>query len=325
MTAKIAIVLATYNPHPTYFQKQIQSLREQTWQNWICYVVDDRSSAESQAIITSTLGNDCRFCFFSHSENTGSYHNFERGLQLCAEDETIDAIATCDQDDIWIRDKLETQWQALESKSAILVHSDLELIDGQDKTRYPSAWEFERRSPQNLTPERLLLRNTITGCAMMFRSELLAKILPFPLHNGGDWCHDWWIALMASHQGAIAHLTVPLVRYRIHESNSVGVVRNAGTFSQELIAGLQKAEKLQGLSYITHRNLNRAVCDRENLNPNDLHHNPFSGESLNFGLPILCLGWQSWQGGYGSPGIAMRVFVHKCRHDLARLFEIKML
>ena len=41
LTEKIAIVLATYNPNLEYFQKQIQSIKNQTYQNYICHIVDD--------------------------------------------------------------------------------------------------------------------------------------------------------------------------------------------------------------------------------------------------------------------------------------------
>jgi len=318
---KIGIILATYNPDLGYLRKQIESLRGQTWHDWICYVVDDRSSEACQHQIQALIAADPRFQFHPYSENVGSYHNFERGLQLCMGDASLEAIACCDQDDVWLPDKLERQWHALESESALLVHSDLELIDGQDQTRHASAWEFEKRSPQNLTPRLLLLRNTLTGCTMMFRPQLLPVVLPFPARNGGDWYHDWWIALIASHQGKIAHIPHPLVRYRIHESNTVGVVEDAGTLSQEAIAAWQKIGKMTGRSYITHRNLNQAVCDRLNLNPQEVKNNPFGDRPLNFGLPILQLGWRSWQAGYGSQGIALRVFVHKCRKDVKRLLS----
>ncbi|MBP0027597.1 glycosyltransferase [Roseofilum sp. Guam] len=318
---KIGIILATYNPNMEYLRKQIESLREQTWQDWMCHVVDDCSSEGCQSQIQATIAGDRRFHFHSYSENVGSYHNFERGLELCVGDQRLEAIACCDQDDIWLPDKLERQWHALESQSALLVHSDLELIDAQDDTCHPSAWEFEQRSPQKLTPQLLLLRNTLTGCTMMFRPELLSVVLPFPPRKGGDWYHDWWIALIASHRGKIAHISTPLVRYRIHDTNTVGVVENAGTLSQEVMTGLQKAEKLRGRSYITHCNLNHAVCDRLNLNPQEVENNPFGDRPLNFGWPILELGWRSWQAGYGSQGIALRVFVHKCRKDVKRLLS----
>ncbi|MDJ1181248.1 glycosyltransferase family 2 protein [Roseofilum sp. BLCC_M91] len=320
MKRNIGIVLATYYPNLEYLRKQIQSLQGQTWQDWVGYVVDDGSSQDCQIQIQEMIAEDPRFQFYPYSDNRGSYRNFERGLQLCVDDPSLGAIACCDQDDIWLPDKLERQWQALESQSALLVHSDLELIDAQDQTRHRSAWQFEKRAPQNLSPQLLLLRNTLTGCTIMFRPQLLWLLLPFPARNGGDWYHDWWIALIASHQGKIAHIPYPLVRYRIHETNTVGVVENAGTLSQEAIAAWQNLGKMTGRSYITHCNLNQAVCDRLSLTQ-DVANNPFGDRPLNFGLPILKLGWRSWQAGYGSQGIALRVFVHKCRKDVKRLLS----
>ncbi len=319
MTAKLAIVLATYHPNPEYWCKQLQSLQRQTWTHWICHVVDDGSSPTVQESIAESVREDRRFQFHPYPENVGSYRNFERGLALCAQDSTIAAIACCDQDDIWLPDKLERQWQALESESALLVHSDLELINAQDQTLHPSAWQFEQRHPQALTPRLLLLRNTITGCSLMFRSQLLSLLLPFPEQQGGDWCHDWWIALIAAARGKIVHLSTPLVRYRIHDRNSVGVVRQAGTLWQELITAVHKPEKLAGRSYLTHCYLSSAVYERLQWSED----NPFADQPLNWGWPILQLGWESWRRGYGSVGIAVRVFVHKWRKDVKRLLNCR--
>jgi glycosyltransferase involved in cell wall biosynthesis len=58
---KIGIVLATYNPNLEYLQKQINSIKHQTWKNWICHIVDDCSLTKYQVGIKRIIAYDPRF------------------------------------------------------------------------------------------------------------------------------------------------------------------------------------------------------------------------------------------------------------------------
>jgi len=315
---KIAIVLATYNPNPQYLSKQLASIRQQSWRNWLCYIVDDCSQPEHQEKIQTLVGGDPRFIYHVHEENVGSYHNFERGLRYCLEDETISAIAFADQDDIWHPEKLKTLLQAMRSSHSRLAHSDLLVVNHQEQVIHPSCWEYEGRNPEKLTPELLLLRNTVTGCSLLFCSSLLSQVLPFPIqrHNNA-WHHDLWVALVAAKLGTIAHLRQPLIAYRLHDNNSIGAVKNAGKISKELTVWAGKNFRITGHSYLIHKDLSQAFHER--FAPNT--KNPFDDRTLDFGLGILQLGWHSYWTGYGSEGITLRIFLLKFVFDLRRLFK----
>ncbi|MEH1797317.1 MULTISPECIES: glycosyltransferase family 2 protein [unclassified Nostoc] len=318
---KIGIVLATYNPQIEYFKKQIQSIQNQTWQNWVCYIVDDCSQPKYQAEIKKIVGNDSRFICHFHSDNLKHYYNFERGLQYCVNDFTITAIAFSDQDDIWQAEKLEILIAKLRSEQLLLVHSDLELINSYDETINPSTWNFEERNPENATVELLLLRNVVTGCSLLFCTSLIPYILPFPQHQIA-WHHDWWVALVAIQKGKIGHIRQPLIRYRIHSSNTVGVVQDAGKIYTEFIVWASKKYKITGKSYLFHYNLSKALYDRFQHETNSSRANPFDTLRLDFGLPILKLCYQSWCMGYGSEGIALRIWILKVLFDLKQVQKL---
>jgi glycosyltransferase involved in cell wall biosynthesis len=323
---KIGIVLATYNPQLEYFEKQIESIKNQSWQNWICYIVDDCSHPEYQVSIQKIVADDSRFICHFHNENLNHYQNFERGLKYCIEDpiedpiqnSKITAICFCDQDDIWQPEKLKVSLEQLRLQNAVLVHSDLELINNQDQTIHPSAWNFEGRNPEQLSPELLLLRNVVTGCSLLFCTSLLDDILPFPPQDEIKWYHDWWVAIVASQKGKIVHISQPLIRYRIHASNSVGVMSDAGKFYREFFVWVTKKFRITGKSYLIHRNLSQAFYNRfkRQLAPN--WFNPFDDKRLDFGLGILQLAYKSLQVGYNSEGIALRIWVLKVLFDINR-------
>ncbi|MEA5582841.1 glycosyltransferase [Nodularia harveyana UHCC-0300] len=320
---KIGIVLATYNPNLEYFEKQIKSIKNQTWKNWICHIVDDCSLTKYQVGIKKVIAYDPRFICHFHSDNLNHYHNFERGLQYCLEDQTITAIALADQDDIWHSEKLTILLDKLRLNSAVLVHSDLELINSSDETIHPSAWKFESRKPEKLSLELLLLRNVVTGCSLLFCTSLLPDILPFPPQTKIGWYHDWWIALVALHKGKISHIHQPLVRYRIHNTNNVGVVQNSGKLHQELWELFRKKFQITGNGYLVHRDLSQAFYTRfyPQLNQGS-YSNPFDDQKLDFGLNIFPLFYQSLRTGYNSEGVAFRVGLLKILFDVQKVYQL---
>jgi glycosyltransferase involved in cell wall biosynthesis len=318
--ARVGIVLATYNGDRAHLIAQIASIQTQDWQNWQCLITDDGSTAEIQAVIRQQIAADPRFVYYAQPRNLGAYHNFEYGLNYFRQDEQITHIAFSDQDDIWRSDKLTRLVAVLESSQAELVHSDLALIDDAGQLLQPSVWQYEHRHPEKLTVERLLLRNTVTGCTMMIRRSLLTDALPFPPQAiAHGWYHDHWLALVAAYRGGIVHLREPLVRYRQHGRNVVGTQPAAGTLRQELRTWLAKKGQLGLRSYRIHRDLSRAFYQRFYPEAAIADSNPFSDRRLNFGLPILWLGLRSALAGYGVQGVTLRLFVNKVIFDVQKL------
>jgi hypothetical protein len=60
----------------------------------------------------------------------------------------------------------------------------------------------------------------IYGHATLITKTLYKKASPFIL----DIPHDWWLCFMATLSGGIKYLNEPLVYYRQHASNAIGVV-----------------------------------------------------------------------------------------------------
>lgn len=223
---KLTIVLATYNPNLSFLKEQIDSICKQTFMDWSCLIVDDASSLESINQIKSLIQNDDRFVLHQNQKNLGSIYNFERGLKLVSADS--DFIALCDQDDIWLPEKLETMIHEFSNPQVLLVHSDLKLMDAQGAILSESCWVKEERDLQNINIDHFIYRNIVTGCAAMFRASLLKQALPFPLDNHYFYHHDAWLALLALNQGKIVSIKKPLVLYRQHGSNVVGSSQTKG-------------------------------------------------------------------------------------------------
>ncbi|MDX1919135.1 MAG: glycosyltransferase family 2 protein [Candidatus Caenarcaniphilales bacterium] len=234
----IAIAMATYNPSKEFLIKQLESLKNQTYKNWFCVIVDDCSQPESFEEIQKLIQNDNRFKLYQNEKNLGAYLTFEQGLLKIPEGTQF--ITFCDQDDVWLPNKLEILSKKLiDNPKAYLVHSDLETINENDKTIQKSCWDFEKRSVDKIRTEFLILRNLVTGCSMMFRKEILNQALPFPSieePNNKFILHDLWITLCCSVLGPIEFFREPLVLYRQHSNNVVGSAGRQSPFIKILKA-----------------------------------------------------------------------------------------
>ena len=89
--------MATWNPPADLLRRQIESIRNQTYGNFACFIADDASSPEALAAIHEITAGDERFVVRSFSERVGFYRNFERALSMVPPEAAFVALA--DQDD----------------------------------------------------------------------------------------------------------------------------------------------------------------------------------------------------------------------------------
>ncbi|MCX2948568.1 glycosyltransferase [Lentzea sp. NEAU-D7] len=215
---KVAICLATYNPPRHHFAAQLDTIRAQTHQNWVCVISDDNSDETGRATLHDVVGDDPRFVVVEHDRNAGFYGNFERALQIVPAD--AEFVALSDQDDLWDADKIETLLAEFADPSVQLAYADMRLVDDNDRVIAESVWTG--RSRQNTDLEQLLLLNTVTGAASMVRADVLAeRMLPLPPSTPASY-HDQWLAACALSIGGIAFVDRALHSYRQHGANVTG-------------------------------------------------------------------------------------------------------
>jgi len=135
-------------------------------------------------------------------------------------------VAFCDQDDVWASNKLRSlfeRMQRLESElgkdTPLLVHSDLAVVDRNLQPIHTSFWSYSGINPARQELAQILVKNTVTGCALLANRALIEKARPIPDEAA---MHDHWLALVATVFGHIEEIHEPLVVYRQHANNAVG-------------------------------------------------------------------------------------------------------
>lgn len=221
----INILMSTYNGEK-YLSEQIDSIINQTEKNWHLYIRDDGSTDQTINIIDRYTQKDQRITFVKNDgKNLGAMMSFFYLLETFGDSEYI---AFSDQDDVWYPNKLELCLQTIQqaeknddSKTPIVVHCDLEVVDSELKTITNSFWKYTNINVDLLDNNihYMALCNSITGCAMMFNHA--AQHFAFPL--GNPRMHDSWIGLKTlANKGRVIALPQQLIKYRQHNSNVCG-------------------------------------------------------------------------------------------------------
>lgn len=224
--ARVDILLATYNG-AEHLAEQIESLYRQDHPHWRVLARDDGSQDDTAGILRRHAERDPeRFVLVGQDgANLGFVGNFARLM----EHSTADYLTFCDQDDVWLPEKLTVSLNRMRELEAahgadtpLLVHTDVRVVDQDLREIAPSIWAYQGTDPvAGDTLNRLLIRNVVVGCTAMFNKHLKDLALPMPKEAKA---HDWWITLVAAGLGAVGHIAAPTVLYRQHAGNAIGAV-----------------------------------------------------------------------------------------------------
>ncbi len=223
---RVQVLLATYNGD-THVAEQIDSVLAQLDVDVDLLVSDDGSSDNTRNTLSAYhAAHPGRFLLLPQVPGTGRPKtNFLRLMQAS----TADYVALCDQDDVWLPDKLAVSMQAmaeLEQKHGssvpLLVFTDVNVVDGGLRLLHASFWQNQGIVAERIGSLRhLLAQNVVVGCTAVMNRALVERSLDMP---DAAYMHDWWIALNACVFGHARPLHVPTVLYRQHGGNAVGAV-----------------------------------------------------------------------------------------------------
>ena len=226
----VQILLATYNGE-RFLREQLDSLFNQTYQDFTVLVRDDGSTDNTLNIITEYQQKfqDKIEIINDDLKNVGATQNFALLLERSA----ADYIFFCDQDDIWLSNKIEKSLAALielenNSDTPCMLYTDMKAIDEQGNIIANSVWQQLHLHPDYFTLNRLLIQNIPHGCTMAINKSMRNMASPIPKEAI---LHDHWISLIASVCGKSIAVKEPLVLLRNHREN---VTRKKNSFSDKL-------------------------------------------------------------------------------------------
>jgi len=225
-TVKFSIALCTYQG-ARYLPAQLDSIAAQTLLPDELIICDDCSTDETRDVITSFAARaPFAVRLYVNEVNLGSTRNFEQAISLC----TGDIITLSDQDDVWLPAKLERIHAIFSTAPEVgMVFTDAELVDENLSPCGAYLWQYmcmareHRLFREGKAFEALVRRNVVTGATMAFRAPFRELVLPIPSNH--FLIHDGWIALLIAAVADVVALPEPLIKYRQHPQQQIGVVR----------------------------------------------------------------------------------------------------
>ena len=223
---EISVAMCTYNGEH-YIEQQIKSILSQTKLPDEIVVCDDGSTDNTLQIINDLAKKThVPIRVFENKTNLGFIQNFQQALTLC----NGDLIFLSDQDDEWVKDKIDTivhyfqEQQHLEVvfTNAILkrneVLTDIRLWDVVGF----NAFELKHcQTSKGLLSRFLINSNVATGATMALKKSFVKA--SFPLFDSPNYFHDYLFAMQGAVNGTLAFIETPLIYYRIHEAQTAGL------------------------------------------------------------------------------------------------------
>lgn len=238
-------MLATFNG-AAYLVEQLRSIQVQSHEDFTVLIRDDGSTDGSVGIIERFVTQDRRFLLIDdgagHFEGRSASSNFA-ALMSTAIKYPASGYFFCDQDDIWHQDKLVKIFEIICATSNSLPL----VVTSQYEVKYETEARSRGASKKQSVPKKIpyssvadaCSRNIYPGCTLAFNRPMLEVAVPVPEQVI---IHDWWIVLLASIFGRLVEIEQPLVTYRIHSKNTIGVASNYVMVSQALFFHSSVAE-----------------------------------------------------------------------------------
>lgn len=217
-SALVAILLCTYNG-ARFLAEQLDSLEKQTHQNWIVIASDDGSTDSTLEILRQYKS---KWPAGKLTIRRGPQKGFCQNFLSLACDPNIRAnyYAFCDQDDVWLPEKLNVA---------------LENIAGNQQAEVPylycgrTKYVTEKLKPCGMSPlfvfppsfRNALVQSIAGGNTMVFNQA--AKLLMEKVGLVDVPSHDWWLyQLISGVEGYVFYDHHPQLLYRQHKNALVG-------------------------------------------------------------------------------------------------------
>lgn len=217
---KTSVIIATYNGEK-FIEEQLDSILIQSVQPDEVIITDDGSKDNTVEIVQHYIDNHGlknSWHLYVNEQNKGYAKNFLDGVMLT----TGDIVFLCDQDDIWIYDRVEKISNVMKNHPEFnLLCTNLEPFYCDDNTR---KWDkktlSEMKNDESMSLHSLVDRDyhvKRSGCTMCVRKEFVRKVYKYWIRG---WAHDdfFWKMAACSNSGGLFQYTS--MKRRMHANNA---------------------------------------------------------------------------------------------------------
>ncbi len=262
------VLLSTYNGEK-YLGEQLSSIEAQKDVKVDILIRDDGSTDNTNLILKSSESSRVSVIY---GKNIGACKSYIELIDKAPIN--YDYYAFCDQDDVWLEDKLYSAIEKLvnaDENRPALYYSGQTLIDQNEKKLHIHEIDASRSQFGNF------IFNQMAGCTAVFNTVLMSylkKYKPDNIFSHDAWCYKLCFALNGDiYVDAESHIL-----YRQHSDNTIGLgyslndkfkratkyvfKYNASSYAKEILQGYKDVisnEKIEFITEISNANVNMFI------------------------------------------------------------------
>ena len=218
MSITCAVAITTYYGE-RFLAEQLDSIVCQTRQPDRIYIYDDHSEDRTVGMIKEYAGKypEINWLITINEENKGWKRNFHDMLYAVEED----VVFLCDQDDIWMPDKIENMMEEFEKAPEIeLLACDYTPLYMDNESKISDRFVNFMKEIDSVQPipfDRHFIYVMRPGCTMAARKSFVNAIMPC---WDGEVPHDAMLWRYALIRNSAYYMNKPLIQWRRYRSSS---------------------------------------------------------------------------------------------------------
>lgn len=224
---KVAILLSTFNGEK-YLKYQLESLEKQRKVNVKLFVIDDFSKDRTLEVLSKTK---IPYIIFKNKGRKDPTKNFNNLIKLVPK--SFDYYCFCDQDDVWLKNKLIYSIFMLKKHNCDVLGSRTFLTD-KNLNIYGKSPNFKKK--KNF--ENSLVQSIAGGNTMIWTNKFHKILNKLDLEFAAS--HDWMIYQICTFLDKnFFYLKKPLLLYRQHGKNNIGANTGLVNMVMRIVWGLK--------------------------------------------------------------------------------------
>ncbi len=211
----ISIIIPIYN-RAHLIEETLDSIKEQTYENWECIIVDDGSTDDTLMVVEQFIANDSRFKLYKRPKDLlkgpSSCRNYGVSLSSGA------FIQFFDSDDVMHPDHLKLKREAIGDKDFVICQ--LKAFKGDfDRSLFSQAATDTIKTPDDVLEAFVTGEFPMMMVAPLWQANSIKPYLPIreDLHILED--HELYVRALAVQQDYII-INQPLIYYRVGSASS---------------------------------------------------------------------------------------------------------
>lgn len=245
----VSIIMTCYN-REKYIGEAIESVLQNGYNDFELIIVDDGSTDDSIAIVSSYLGKDRRIRFYKNENNLGDYPNRNKASRYA----TGKYLVNVDSDDTMFPGILNNWVVEMEKREA----------------EFGIFVKTEQQSPFQLSPEKAIRMHfykqpvlSYGPCATIVANAFFGKMKGFPESYGpaNDMYHHVKLATSTN----TVFFPYPLVNYRVHEAqernNVFGYLYNSYRYKRDALRNLSLPLTKKEITFLDKKNKRRFILN----------------------------------------------------------------